>query len=122
MIEYVSEKVTNKGENTDLLGNVISWSHEADSGLITFSCADDEITTWCYEDDPEDAVTDFMKNWNKTQIITLNSIKLNSDVAEFVLKCECDGSYSQEDVDMVSNELKHVETHLKNLATLIEKT
>ncbi|TMS80564.1 hypothetical protein [Pseudoalteromonas sp. S554] len=106
-----------KGSAVDLLGNKITWVYTLDDGLIVFSVNEDEITTWSCEDDCEATADDFIKTWIKTQSITLNSIKLSDPaVAEFILKGACGVSYSDEDIVMVTDELKHADTYLSNLA------
>jgi hypothetical protein len=110
MIQYAEIEDTNNGEVTDILGNVISWVYTPNNGLVEFSINGKEMTTWSCEDDPEATANDFVKNWKATQEITLRSLKVGTEeTAEFVLKSESDGSYSQEDVEMVTNELKHVD-------------
>ncbi|GLX86329.1 hypothetical protein tloyanaT_25820 [Thalassotalea loyana] len=47
-------------------------------------------------------------------IWALKNIELGSDAATHVLSNLCDGSYSQEDHDLMVNELKHVETFIQN--------
>ena len=62
-----------------------------------------------------------MEIWNRAQIIAIRSLKLGTkEVAEFVLKSSCDGAYSQEDIELVTNDLKHVDVWLSNIATRSE--
>ncbi|MGB0894037.1 MAG: hypothetical protein ACPGUD_06475 [Parashewanella sp.] len=113
----------NSGETTDYFGNVLSYKYQPDDGLVTFFVNGKEQTQWGVEDDPESNFIEFVKTWNAAQETTLRSIKLNKDeVAEFVLKSSSGScSYSSEDVDLVKDELKHVETYLSNAATSIEQ-
>tara|TARA_R110000803_G_scaffold67241_4_gene128919 strand:- start:438 stop:860 length:423 start_codon:yes stop_codon:yes gene_type:complete len=106
----------------DILGNKISGVYNFDDGLIDFYIKENKVplTTWSVEDDPELCLNDFVNNWNASQKATLESIKLTDHTAEFILKAMCDGSYSSEDVDMVSDELKHVEVWLQNIAETIK--
>lgn len=120
MVQNNDSENTNNAEVKDILGNVISWVYSSNEGIIVFSVNGTEMTTWSCEDDPAMTAYDFVKNWNFTQAITLRSINLSKkETAEFVLQNECD-TYSEEDVEMVINELKHVDTWLSNTATTIE--
>jgi len=109
------------GEFKDAFNNVISWDTDANEGLINFYANGRGRTTWVYEDDPELSVNCFMEIWNRAQIIAIRSLKLGTkEVAEFVLKSSCDGAYSQEDIELVTNDLKHVDVWLSNIATRSE--
>ena len=48
-------------------------------------------------------------------IWALKNIKLGDEAATHVLSCLCDGSYSQEDHEMVVDELKYAETFIQNM-------
>ena len=61
------EDENNMGETTDDHGNKLSWKATPDDGLIEFSVNGEELTVWCYEDEPELAFSEFVKIWEKAQ-------------------------------------------------------
>ncbi|MBM7070929.1 hypothetical protein JQC92_02585 [Shewanella sp. 202IG2-18] len=117
------EEEMNSGQTQDHFGNVLSYRFISDESTIYFSVNGESFSEWNIEDcDPDMSFNYFVESWNKTQAITLRSIKLKTtEIAEFVIQSETGGeSYSCEDVELVQSELSHVETHLSNLATTIE--
>ena len=50
----------------------------------------------------------------------LNNVELGKDAAIHVLNSSCDGSYSQEDIELVSDDLVHVDVFIKNQAPVLD--
>lgn len=59
------DEENNKGEHIDACGNKVKWSADPEWGSIEFSVNGEELATWGYEDDLEDAVRRFCAIWDK---------------------------------------------------------
>ena len=63
---------------------------------------------------PTDKPSQLSDSFRSGVIWALKSIELGSDAAQFVLNNVCDGSYGQDDHDLLVGELKYVETFIQN--------